>query len=269
VAGEASAMRLSSQVWARAMCICMALAVWPVWRWYVLRMTDGGDEPCGLLALAPLAATAVRNGLRFPEQEKQFIAPAMLLAIYTVMFNTLSPLPRALLVMAAFALLFFRRETLVGNAGLLVLSLPVIATVQFYLGYPLRVLAAEASVLTLRALQFGVTREGSLLHWRGESILVDAPCSGVRMLWFGLYLAAAIASWTKLSNTRSAVLFAIALVLVITANVVRAALLFFKEARIVALPEWTHAAVGVVVFGCAALAIARLAQGREARTCAA
>lgn len=98
-------------------------------------------------------------------------------------------------------------------------------------------------------------------------LLADAPCSGVRMLWFGLFLAALIAAWGRLGNVRSAALLFAALALVIGANVIRATILFFKEAGIVALPEWTHAGIGLLIFAAAAALIARLAQPKEARPC--
>jgi exosortase/archaeosortase family protein len=262
-------MRLSSQNYARAMFVGMVLAVWPVWRWYAMRMTDRSDEPWGLLALATAVVIAGRNGVRLPNEEKPFVWPTVLLSIYVVTFRLSTSLPRAMLVIGAFALLLFRGRSMVANGGLLALSLPVIATAQFYCGYPLRILAAEASVATLRALHFVVTREGSMLHWRGETIMVDAPCSGVRMLWFGLYLAATIAAWNKLDNLRSALVFVAALALVVGANVIRATALFFKEAHIIALPEWTHAGIGVALFTLAALLIVRLAKTKEARPCGA
>ena len=259
-------MRLNAHMWARVMLVCMALAVWPVWRWYALRTMDGSDEPCGLLALATLIAVAIRNGVRIPVDEKQFVAPAALLVIYALTFAHLSPLPRAIIAVGAFGVLFLRGRMAVAHCGLLALSLPVIATVQFYAGYPLRVVAAEGSTAALRALGFAVLREGTTLHWRGETIMVDAPCSGVRMLWFGLYLAASIACWSRLGNLRSVLFFAATFVLVIAANVVRATALFFKEAGVVALPDWTHGAIGLLVFTGAALLIVRIAGKAEIRT---
>ena len=252
-------MRVNSRAWARVMLIGMALAVWPVWRWYALRTMDGSDEPCGLLALATLVFVSLRNGVRLPAEEKQLIAPAILLGVYVVTFTSLSPLPRAIIAVAALAVLFLRGRTAVAHWGLLALSLPVIATVQFYAGYPLRIVAAEGSAIALRALEFDIMREGTTLHWRGETIMVDAPCSGVRMLWFGLYLAASLACWSRLGNIRSLLLFGLAFLLVIAANVVRATALFFKEAGVVGVPEWTHAGVGLLVFAAAALLIARMA----------
>jgi exosortase/archaeosortase family protein len=247
------------------MLVGMALAMWPVWRWYALRTIDGSDEPCGLLALATLLFLAIRNGVRLPTEEKQFVAPAVLLAVYALTFTMLTPLPRAMIAVAAFGALFLRGRMAVAHWGLLALSLPVIATVQFYAGYPLRIVAAESSAAALRALEFGVTREGTTLHWRGEMIMVDAPCSGVRMLWFGLYLATSLACWSRLGNWRSVLLFAAAVVLVIGANVVRATALFFKEAGVIALPEWTHGAIGLLIFTGAALLIVRMAGDAEAR----
>jgi exosortase/archaeosortase family protein len=248
------------------MLVCMALAVWPVWRWYALRTIDGSDEPCGLLAFATLAIMAIRNGVRLPVDQNRFVAPAVMLVVYAVTFTSLSPLPRAMIAVAAFGVLLLRGRMAVAHWGLLALSLPVIATVQFYAGYPLRIIAAEGSAAALRALEFAVTREGTTLHWRGETIMVDAPCSGVRMLWFGLYLAASVACWSRLGNVRSLLLFAAAFVLVIGANVVRATALFFKEANVVALPDWTHGAIGLLVFTGAALLIVRLAGTAEVRT---
>ena len=261
-------MRLSSVAWARVMLAGMALAVWPVWRWYALRTIDGSDEPCGLLALGTLAVVCWRDRGSLRLEPKQFIAPAMLLAIYVLTFHSLTPLPRAMIAAAAFGALL-RGQSVVAQCGLLGLSLPVIATVQFYVGYPLRLIAAEGSTLMLRALDFAVTREGSSLHCRGETIMVDAPCSGVRMLWFGLYLAALLACWSRLNNLRSTFLFVAAFVLVIGANVIRATALFFKETNLVALPEWTHSAIGLGIFALAALLILRLAATPRDQPCCA
>ncbi len=259
--------RLSFLTWPRVMLFGMALATWPVWRWYGLRTLDGSDEPWGFLALLTFLAIAVRDRvavLRW-QDDRQFVWPGLLLVIYLLTFRHCSPLPRAVIAIAAFGAFVLRGGRGVTACwGLLALSLPVVASAQFYVGYPLRILAAEASALILRALHFSVTRDGSLLHWRGETVMVDAPCSGVRMLWFGLYLACALAGWQRLSCSRAIWVVSVSLGLVIAANVVRATALFFKETGIVALPEWTHAAIGAVIFAAAALLIVRL--GKEPAT---
>jgi exosortase/archaeosortase family protein len=254
-------VRLSLITSPRVLLLAMTVALWPVWRWYALRTFDGSDEPYGLIALATLAIVVMRNGMELPRSEKRIVCAAILLGVYALLFHVTSPLPRALVAVAALATLVLRRRNLVANAALLGLSLPVVATVQFYLGYPLRVMAAEASVIILRVLDFTVTREGTLLHWRGETIMVDAPCGGVRMLWFGIYLAAALAAFSGLGNRRSLFALGAALFLVVGANMVRATALFFKEAHLVALPDWTHSGIGVVLFAGALLILVRLTTG--------
>lgn len=264
--------------WPHALLAALVLAAWPVWRWYALRTIDGSDEPCGLLALGMLAVLVARNGVAPPREERAFALPGVALAIYLACFPWVPPLVRALPVLSALGWLLFRdRAGTAGCWGLLVLSLPIVATLQFYLGYPLRVLAAQASVAALSVGGLEVAREGTLLRWRGETILVDAPCSGVQMLWFGLCAACALAAFARLSAWRTALVLIASLALVIGANMARATALFFKEARLVSLPEWTHAGIGAVVFAGALWAIADLVgrlgrtriQHREVRPCGA
>lgn len=261
-------MRLREvSTWPRVMLLGMALATWPVWRWYALRTIDGSDEPWGLLALLTLVVLGCRNKLGLPRSTHGFVAPALLLFLYALTFRSLTPLPRAMIAAGAIGALFFHRQTAVAHVGLLALSLPIIASVEFYIGYPLRVLAAEVSVVVLRALDLAVSREGTLLHWRGETIMVDAPCGGIRMLWVGFYLAGLLAVWSRMNNRRALMLFGSTLVLVIGANVVRATALFFKESGLVSLPAWTHAGIGALLFGMAALLVLRLARHTEAKSC--
>lgn len=266
-------MRLNPMLtWPRVMLAAMVFAVWPVWRWVALRMSDGSDEPGGLLALGTLLGVVAwqRRGMRprvGDENLRQLLWPAAVLLLYALRYPHVSPLPRALLAAAAFAGWLLPGPGGVGRLALLGLSLPVVATAQFYAGYPLRVLAAEASAGMLRVMQFPVVREGTLLRWRGEMILVDAPCNGVRMLWFGLYLAATLAAWRGLGPGRTLVVLALALGLVVAANVLRATALFFKETGIVAAPGWTHGAIGALAFAGAAVAVVAFVNRKEGRPC--
>jgi len=261
-------MRLSARMWPALMLAAMVIAAWPVWRWYALRLTDGSDEPWGVLALATLAALARRNGEALPTHERHFVWPAALLAVYAATFPIAPPLGRAVVAASAFGALLLRGRGATGLWGLLALSLPVVATLQFYLGYPLRLLAAEASAVALRGCGFAVTREGLLLHSGGESVMVDAPCSGIQMLWCGFYLAFGLAAYHRLSLKRTTLCAGATLVIVIFANLIRATVLFFKEARIVAAPEWTHAGTGLAMFAAAAWLVASLAQKLQPSPCA-
>lgn len=81
-------------------------------------------------------------------------------------------------------------------AGLSVLALPLLSSLQFYAGYPLRVVTAEASRWLL-APGFEVAREGATLMVDGRLVIVDAPCSGVQMVWLGYFTACAVALWAR------------------------------------------------------------------------
>jgi len=56
----------------------------------------------------------------------------------------------------------------------------------------LRVVTAEASRWLL-ALQHDVARSGSSLLVNGHLVIVDAPCSGVQMVWLGYFTACVVA----------------------------------------------------------------------------
>jgi len=103
--------------------------------------------------------------------------------------------------------------------------------------------------------------------------VVDAPCSGVRMLWTGGWLAFTLAALLGLGTARTLALGAAALAAVLAGNVLRNAVLFFPEAGIVRWPHWSHTAVGAAAFlavTAAVLLAARSLAGRgpcDASTC--
>ena len=260
-------MRLSNLSWPALMLVGMSVAGWPVWRWYLLRMTDGSDEPWGVLAIVSLVVLRLRDGAPQQLSARRFVLPAAVLAIYAICYPILPPLVRAILVLAAFGAVLLRGPGVAGQAGLLALSLPLMATMQFYLGFPLRLLAAEASTVVLGFCGYSVVREGTLLHWAGETVMVDAPCSGIQMLWFGLYLASLLAAFYRLTVARASICGAAAVVIVVLANMVRATALFFKEAQIVSLADWTHAGIGVALFFGAAWLITSIVQKLQPKPC--
>jgi len=233
-------------------------AFWPVWNWYVRRIVDGSDEPLGLGALAIAGWLVWREsrarGWGGPAACRRWLV-LLVIAIYAATFQFAPPLVRAILAMLALAVALPPMRGAAGVGGLLLLSLPLVATMQFYLGYPLRIFAAETSRAILAGLGYAVAREGTALRWAGESVLVDAPCSGVQMLWAGCVLASTLAAVRGLSVVRTMSAGLGAVIVIVAANALRAAALFFKEAGIVALADWMHAAIGLTAFAAAALAI--------------
>jgi exosortase/archaeosortase family protein len=104
----------------------------------------------------------------------------------------------------------------------------------------------------------------------GRLVIVDAPCSGVQMVWMAWFCACAIACWRGLPDRAFARRLPFVGVAVLAGNIVRNTLLVGLEARGAAVPAWQHEAVGMVVLGlvCAAvaglLASARMPAPRQA-----
>lgn len=245
-----------------------ALAGWPVWRWYVARLRDGSDEPWGLAALLAALAWVPWRRLREPLPLGGAVLAGAALATVLFGYERLPALVRGGLWMVALVALLGGTGPAVARGGLLLLSLPVVATAQFYLGYPLRVVVAACSVPLLRLLGYAVERQGTALHWTGETVLVDAPCSGVQMLWMGAFVACVLAAIHRLGTSGSLRLLRATGGTVGAANVVRCVALFLVEVRGGGVAPGVHTGIGMACFAAALGLVAwtaeRLAR-REAR----
>jgi len=225
------------------------VALWPVWRWFWLRLDDGSDEPLGLLALGTVAALlwSERRRLR-ASTVALFIASAFLIT-YAAAWSILPPLLRAVLAIGALGFAAGFGRTPAGVWGLLCLSLPVMASLQFYCNFPLQKATAQAAAFLINLSPIDVSVSGTLLQWQGNPVSVDPPCSGIKMLWVGGFVHFALATLHRLSWRTLIWLSPVVLLSIIAANALRAALLFPKESGLIALPEWTHAGFGLAVFG--------------------
>jgi len=242
------------------------LAFWPVWRWRIRRLTDQSDEAWGIVALVTAVLFVFRRRPESGSYNSTLWLPSVLLICYSLSYHFLSPLPRAAIAITAIAATIsairFGQRLHLGVWGLLLLALPVAASLQFYLGFPMRAVVAELAAPMLRLNGFAVIAEGTCLKWNGDLILIDAPCSGVKMLWTGFYLTFTLACYYKLNAKRTALACAATFVAIIIGNTFRAAALFYVEAGVanLSLPSWTHEGVGVVVFAATAIAIAWMTQ---------
>ncbi|VWX59384.1 Exosortase [Burkholderiales bacterium 8X] len=245
-----------------------AAALWPTWRWMAERMQDGSDDPLGLLAIAALLAVAWthRKSLR-PSPSLGWLALAAVASVAATVATTgvgalppAMPLAAALLAVAAMGcglLAFLPRSVAAAPViGLAVLALPLLSSLQFYAGYPLRVLTAEASRWLL-APAFEVTRQGHTLLVDGRLIIVDAPCSGVQMAWFGYFTACVVALWLQRSGRSFAARLPAVGMLVLTGNVLRNSLLVAFEGAGHPASPWLHDAIGLVLLALVCVGIAK------------
>ena len=238
----------------------LAVSLWPTWRWLAARLEDSGEEAWGIIGLLGTVLVVLNNRigslsdidrLRTTDRRMGWL-PILATILYAASYPFLSPLPRALIALTALGTLLpslvLRRNAAVHAAGFLFLSLPVMPSLQFYLGYPLRVVSGEVAARLINASGFPVVRNGTLLSWQDRLVFIDAPCSGVKMLWAGMVLALALSALRGHGPLRTLAMAAAALFAVIAANILRTTALFFLETGVVQGPPWAHSAIGMSAF---------------------
>jgi len=235
--------------------VLVMAATWDAWRWYVERVSAAPEEAAALaLTVAFLGTLGL---LRRPQPAAPFSMPLLvvvvLLVAYAAGHAVLPPIARAALAVAAtlFTLYVaaFREQPPVAFWGLVALALPVVPSLQFTLGYPMRLVSAALTVPLLQAHGLLVSRQGTFLLWRDDMIQFDAPCSGVSMLWSGLLLTLMAGVLFRLRALKVVLAVALSIALAVPCNVLRASSLFYVEAGFVPqAPSWWHEGIGIVAF---------------------
>jgi len=228
------------------------IAFWDVWLWYLARAAYSWDQPWGLLAFAAALAFLFVSKKPLPAGERSLLVPALLVLVYAATYFFLPPLARAVIAFTALAAtlssLRLGRTFHPGLFGLFYLSLPAIPTLQFFGGYPLRLVVAGLTAPILRIAGFAVVVEGTCLNWGGKLIWIDAPCSGIKMLWVGMLLTFLLLCLYELPAVKALMLLFLAFVVIVVGNVFRAVALFYMEAGVLSMPSWGHDYAGVVAF---------------------
>ncbi|MEP6923445.1 MAG: archaeosortase/exosortase family protein [Pyrinomonadaceae bacterium] len=238
---------------------------WAIWSWYAARLLSFDGESWSFVALGGAILLCLRQSKKSENISLPLVLPAIFVLLYAASFPFAAPiLIKAILAVTAISLTLsraiFGQVLHLGVYVLLLLSLPLVASLNFFAGFPLRVIAGEATAFLLRLNGLNIWREGVCLHFGEQLISIDAPCSGVKMLWFGLFLTAVLIIILQLNLWRSAAAFALAFVIILLGNIARASALFYTEAKIIDAPVWTHEAVGVFSFVLVAVGIVFVTQ---------
>ncbi len=233
----------------------VAAATWDAWRWYLARVSAAPEEAAALaLTVAFLGMVGVARLSRSASPRPLPLVPvALLLAAYAASYALLPPIVRAAMAISAtlycFHLAAFRERPPIAFWGLVALALPVLPSLQFTLGYPMRVVSAALTVGLLQAHGLTVARQGTFLVWRDEMVQFDAPCSGVNMLWAGLLLTLMGCVLLRLGALKVMIAVVLSVALAIACNVLRASSLFYVESGFVPqAPGWWHDGIGVAAF---------------------
>ncbi|MET0349157.1 MAG: exosortase Q [Rhizobacter sp.] len=230
-----------------------AAALWTHWRWAAARVADGSDDPLGLAALAAFALLVAREVPRMSARPsgRWWAAAALATAAATLATFWLPPLIGA--VFAALAMACGARAFLPSGhpslpmAGLAVLALPVVSSLQFYAGFPLRVVTAQLSTWILQLAGLTAERAGTAMVVEGRLVIVDAPCSGVQMVWMAYFCACGMAAYANLADRAFLRRLPAAGLFVLAGNVVRNSVLVAMEATGRPVSEALHQGIGLVV----------------------
>ncbi|WDE98663.1 archaeosortase/exosortase family protein [Lentisphaera profundi] len=231
--------------------VCCLLANWTSLVWLGHRFI-ASDSHC-LVALFILAFFLYRQDWKNTRIDKQALILSSGLSFLTLigLFLNIPEIALAFIFALNLNLLCskaFERKWLWPSFALLLLSLPIISSIQFFLGYPLRLFSTQASAILLKIGGIHVQAHGTVLEWQGRQTIVDAPCSGINMLWAGLLLIAIIAIHEKMKAKAFFKFFGLGFCLIIASNIIRNTALFYLENTPLELPEFSHSAVGLFIF---------------------
>lgn len=242
----------------RLIWLAPALAFWSVWLDYAQRIALDAQASvhvaavaCGLWVLWEPRATASKT------RAASWIAIAGTLA-YAATYAQLTAMPRCLLALASLAAFTaWQRDSARPwlGASLVLLGVPALGQIEQLLGGQVRLSVAEAAAALIRVQGMAIEAEGTRLTWLGRVVDVDAPCSGLRMLWTGAFVALLALAHFRLHASRVGALALGAVTMIWGGNVLRCTALFYVESGILLAPAWVHPAVGATVFAivCAAL----------------
>lgn len=235
---------------------CAFAAFWPVWEEYARRLLLYPENRPGLVALLTVAAFLWGQARSHALSEPCLAGPAVLLALYALGFPFIHLLASSMLAAACLALLLGSMaspRSRSGVLGLMLWALPIIPSLETYLGYPMRVWTAVIAAPWLRLCGLNVVREGTCLRMGEQVVMIDVPCSGVHMLWTGIYIVFTLACLFGLSAPRTALLCLFGLAFIFAGNLLRSVSLFYMESGLLRLPHWMHPGAGIVIFlACAA-----------------
>lgn len=234
-------------------------AFWPAWQWVAQRTLDIPENRVGAVALACAASLAGHTALRGKVAIPRLGLPSAFMAVYALALPLAPPHISAALAVASIGCLLgsmLGPKIRAGLVGLLALALPIMPSMQTHIGYPMRLAGTVIVSKWLGFLGFAVEPEGTCLRWGNRLVLVDEPCSGVKMLWAGLVLTCVLAGFRGLNGRRTVAALAGATMLVFAANVFREVCLFFPEAFASEAADGPgHYFIGIVMFAMATLAI--------------
>lgn len=259
------------------------LALWPSWKFLIERTLDQSDDPWGLFAACAILVLFFSKVKMDPKARvrqsqldwAQFGLALLVLILYAITLNHIPDLAAALLGLSGLGLLscqiLYSKPFHQGCFLLHLLCAPLLPSVCFFTGYPVRLLISQIAAKLLQVQGLAVEAKGTALIYSNQTIFVDAPCSGIKLLWLGLIIASFFSALLSLNSRRTFLLIICTSLVTFILNVLRVNMLFFSEARIIpldlVLQERIHTLVGLASVVLLMLCILVLTIWANRRTC--
>lgn len=239
-----------------------AASVWPVWLWLAGRLKSSEHAFCMTTAIAGVAFIVLRERKKYQAEELSLpliYTAVVLMSLYVVLTFFTPTFISAFPAIVCTALLSVASCVPISVIpvsvwGLVLLILPTVPVLQEFVGYPMRVIATyiAASLLSLQGLSIHVRGVG--LGLGTETVLVDAACSGIRMLWTMAFVCFLLSGLYRLRWSSLIVACGVTALLVLIANAIRVTALFYIEAGLAPFRgDLFHAGIGLVIFVLAVL----------------
>lgn len=247
--------------------LLLILTFSPVYIWLGKRFYDPSDMFFGWIPVLFLLIVFISNEIKKgkksekePPSQGLLILISILLSLYSLSYFTHFPMIRAILAFTTLSTyMSFRIEKKLFNFstwGLFMLSLPIMATMQFYLGYPMRYFVATIASAVLNICGYAVTVVGVTLHWESYIISVDAPCSGLKMVYSGALTVCILCFINKFNHFKILLFSMIAFIIIVMSNIARILALFLVEAEVLKLnPDSVHTPIGLICYTSAIISL--------------
>ncbi|MDQ1258085.1 MAG: hypothetical protein QG656_2694 [Candidatus Hydrogenedentes bacterium] len=238
--------------------LLVVAACWPVAGWLLGRWFDRGAStlhPALFVFALGVWGYLLRRGVE--RAPVWFGAAAVSLTAYAALYTQVPGLVSSGLALGGLGCVMLgtlpadTRRGAWGLLALVMLALPLGPSLDFFCGYPLRVVVGKLAALMMMQT---IEPVGAGLSDGLHTVFIDAPCSGVRMLVTSAVLASATALALRLSWGRTLTLIAFALVVAIFGNALRASSLFIVETNGL-FGGAGHLPLGVSVFAACAAAV--------------
>lgn len=209
--------------------------------WIFYRLNDNSDEISSITSLSTIFIIIFLSLLNSNKLAKSNISNnefnINILSFYFLLYLSVSIFELPLLkgIVASLSLsttisFFIKKKYFDLNIlGLILLSMPILSSVQFFIGYPIRIVVTKISSYILTLGGINVYQESTCLIFNNSSVCVDAPCSGVQMLLTGFYITFVFSFIKKFNTLKSILLLLLSFFIVIFVNIFRATSLFYVE----------------------------------------